>query len=133
MAETKQLEKQHARDAVIDTGAALASASAFALVGGVIGRSIGSYGDSVRHKISSTLGTWIGAGTFGILSLYASFRSHQQREHEIAELQRENVILRQALDELLPPEKSLTVQGVHAVTHEGVVQAEGKENAPVKK
>lgn len=101
--ETKTYPTATRTDAVIDTGAALASAGAFGLFGAVIGKAVGSLGSSAHHNTSGKIGAWLGGLTFSILSLYASFRSREQHERVIEGLQDENMRLRVALGGEVPP------------------------------
>lgn len=95
-------------DAVVDTGAALASAGAFGLFGAVIGRELGSLGSSNHYNLSGKIGAWLGGVTMAVLSLYASFRSREQHERIISGLREENMRLRAELNgEPLPAAQML--------------------------
>ena len=111
-------------DAVIDTGAALASAAGFGLFGAVVGRAIGGLGNSHRHNLSGLIGAWLGGVTFSVLSLYASFRGRESYERTIDQLKQENLRLRIAAGEAPVAPNAQAVgfepqQLVNGVSHEG--------------
>lgn len=118
-------------DAVIDTGAALASASAFGMFGAVVGRAVGSMGSSGHYNLSGKIGAWLGGVTMAVLSLYASFRSREQHERIISDLRDENVRLRAELSgEPLPPAHMLPQNASPNTIVEGVADHELIENKP---
>lgn len=118
-------------DAVIDTGAALASASAFGLFGAVIGRAVGSLGSSTHYNLSGKIGAWLGGVTMAVLSLYASFRSREQHERIIGGLREENMRLRAELNgEPLPPAQMLPQNAAPKNIIEGAEHHELIENKP---
>lgn len=125
-------------DAVIDTGAALASAGAFGLFGAVLGRTIGSIGRDSKHNLSGLIGGWLGGITFSVLSLYASFRSREQHERVIGSLREENTRLRAELtgEPIKPvptapavPIPEQPTRHVEAAEHQAVMEEPVRETA----
>lgn len=124
-------------NAALETGAALASAAAFGLFGAVIGKAAGSMGDSARHNLSAQLGKWVGAITLSVLSLYASFRNHQNREATLGTLQKENAMLKRALENsqkqaaenVSEPKDIIPEHVVERASHEGVTANRIEEKA----
>ena len=131
--EAKHIPNTTRTDAVIDTGAALASAAGFGLFGAVVGRTIGAFGNSPRHNISGTIGAWLGGVTLAVLSLYASFRGREAYERTIDQLQQENAQLRKIAGvSTLPPEAQRMMgvpqHQVSGVSHEGQTASEPEQH-----
>ena len=134
-------EKQYRpADTAVETGAALASAAAFGLFGGVVGKAVGGLGDSNRHQLSAKLGMWVGAVTLSVLSLYASFRSHQNREETLGALEKENAMLKRALQDSQAPavvaNQSEVVSPASTIEHanyEGAALSQGSQISSLQK
>ncbi len=129
-------KKPRQQAAMINTGAALASAAAFSVVGAMLGKTIGSYGDSVRHKLSSGIGKWVGGVSFAILSLYATMKAEASRQAQMQDLEKENDALRREIAQAKLPQKTdapmQAMPVIERAAHEGTAAPQPEISSPQK-
>lgn len=119
--------------AVIDTGAALASAGASACLCGW-GQAIGSIGSSSHYNLSGKIGTWAGGNYHGGIIAVRSRRSREQHEHVVGDLREYKPALRAQAQstavtaELLPIE-TMPKHKVAGIEHQAVIADKAHEHA----